>query len=392
MHPYESRFAAIFGTDYQAFSFWKGRVALYAILQSLGLRENDEVIVPGYTCVVVPNAIRYAGAKPVYADIADGHFNLDPASVRARITSRTRALIAQHTYGIPADMRSLQAIAEEHELALIEDCAHVLPGSKYQNRLLGSFGIASFFSSQWSKPYTTGLGGMVVTHDSELAERLKEIQITFDKPSPIQAVQLRIQYALYRRFFKPRIYWYSQTALHTLSELGIFLGSSNSTELTGKKPSDVRWRMGDFQQRVGLAHIDNLEVNLSHRQTLSRYYSDTLPGHGWHFNGHFNGQEAILLRFPLEVKNKPLVLKESSRAGIELGSWFETPLHPLPLVDHHLVDYRLGSCPVAESTASRVINLPLHERVTPSDAEKIVQFILSTASPTPCYTERLAEG
>jgi dTDP-4-amino-4,6-dideoxygalactose transaminase len=150
--------------------------------------------------------------------------------------------------------------------------------------------------------------------------------------------------------------------------------------------------MGDFQQRVGLGHMDKLEVNLSHRQTLSRYYSEALPSHGWHFNGYFNGQETILLRFPLEVRNKLLVLKESARAGIELGSWFETPLHPLPLADHHLVDYRLGSCPVAESTASRVINLPLHERVTPTDADRIVQFVLSTASPTPYYTERLAES
>ena len=381
MHPYESRFSAIFGNDYHAFSFWKGRVALYAILQSMDLQENDEVILPGYTCVVVPNAIRYAGAKPVYAEIASGHFNLDPASVRACITSRTRALIVQHTYGIPADVQSLQAIAEEHQLPLIEDCAHVLPGSKYQNRLLGSFGNASFFSSQWSKPYTTGLGGMVITHDGELAARLKRIQATFDKPSAIHNAQLQIQYALYRRFFKPQLYWHSQKALHALSQLGIFVGSSSSTELTGEKPSDVRWRMGAFQQRVGLAQMDNLEMNLSHRQALSRYYSEALHRHGWRFDGHLNCRETILLRFPLEVQNKDRVLKEASSAGIELGSWFETPLHPLSLSDHHLIDYKLGSCPVAESTASKVINLPLHERVTRSDADRIVQFVVSHASP-----------
>jgi perosamine synthetase len=381
MNPYETRFAALFGSDYYAMSVWKGRAALYAILQALDLKESDEVIVPGYTCVVVANAVRYAGAKPVYADIAPGEYNLNPASVEERITPNTRAMIVQHTYGIPADIASLQSIAYKYQLCLIEDCAHVLVGSRQQGRLLGSFGEAAFFSFQWSKPYTTGLGGMVITHDNELAERLKRIDTTFDKPSAIHNAQLRIQYALYRRFFKPKMYWYSQTALRALSKLGIFLGSSSSKELTGKKPSDARWRMGAFQQRVGLAHMDNLEVNLSHRQSLSRYYSETLPSHGWRFNGHLNCRESILLRFPLEVQNKHRVLKEASRTGIELGSWFETPLHPLSLADHHLVDYQVGSCPVAEATAARVINLPLHQRVSQSDADRIVRFVFLHCSP-----------
>jgi perosamine synthetase len=383
MVDYEARFASIFGARYHAFSFWKGRVALYAIMQSMALREHDEVILPGYTCVVVANAIRYAGAKPVYVDIAPRGFNLNPASVRERITSHTRALIVQHTYGIPADVRSLQAIAQEHRLELIEDCAHVLPGSIYDGQLLGSFGKAAFFSSQWSKPYTTGLGGVTITHDGELAERLEKIQVKFQKPPLLQYTQLQFQYALYRKFFRPKLYWYGQKSLHALSKVGLFVGSSSSSELTGEKPSDFCWRMGAFQQRVGLAQMDNLEVNLSHRQALSRYYAETFQRHGWRFDDHLNCRETILLRFPLEVENKTRLLKESAHAGIELGSWFETPLHPLPLADHHLVDYQLGSCPVAESTANKVVNLPLHERVSLSDADRIVQFVLSHASSTP---------
>ncbi|MPZ76503.1 MAG: hypothetical protein GEU77_08255 [Deltaproteobacteria bacterium] len=381
MQPYESRFSAIFGADHYAFSFWKGRAALYAILQSMELSDDDEVILPGYTCVVVANAIRYAGAKPIYADIEQGGFNLNPASVKERITSKTRALIVQHTYGIPADVRSLQAIAEEHGLKVIEDCAHVLPGSKYQGELLGSFGTASFFSSQWSKPYTTGLGGMAITRDRELAERLTRTHATFDKPPLRQNAQLQIQYALYQSLFKPKLYWYSQKSLHALSRLGIFVGSSNTKELTGEKPADVGWRMGAFQQRVGLARIDDLKPNVSHRQSLSGYYSDLLRRHGWPIYDHRDAGAITLLRYPLQVENKKDLLEWSSRAGIELGSWFETPLHPVALADHHLMDYRLGLCPVAESTAGKVINLPLHERVTRSDADRITQFVLSHSSP-----------
>src|ERR1700704_928818 len=103
MQPYENRFANVFGPGYYAFGFWKARVALYAILKALHLKETDEVVLPGYTCVVVPKSVRYAGANPVYADIAPRNFNIDPHSAAERITSRTRVLIAQHTYGIPAE-------------------------------------------------------------------------------------------------------------------------------------------------------------------------------------------------------------------------------------------------------------------------------------------------
>ncbi len=383
MEPYESRFAALFGADYRASSFWKGRTALYAILQSLELRPNDEVIVPGYTCVVVANAIRHTGAKPVYADIARGTFNLDPASVETRLTARTRALIVQHTYGIPADLRSLQAIAEERRVDLIEDCAHVLPGSKYQDKLLGSFGKAAFFSSQWSKPYTTGLGGMALTQDGELAARLKRIQVSFEKPALLQDFQLQVQYMLYRKLFKPKLYWQSQKLLHMLSRLGILVGSSAAKELIGEAPSDLRWKMGAFQQRVGLGQIGDskIEMNSAHRQTLSRFYCETLGRQGWRFDDRLSSGATCLLRFPLEVTAKARLLNDSRSAAIELGSWFETPLHPLRLQDHYLVDYQLGSCPVAESSASKVINLPLHERVTATDADRIARFVFSQSAP-----------
>src|SRR5262245_5582390 len=130
MQQYEASFAAVFGPNYSAFSFWKARVALYALLKALQLEESDEVILPGYTCVVVPNAVRFSGAQPVYADIAKGQYNLDPESVEQRITPRTRALIIQHTYGVPAEVKALARIAAKHKLVTIEDCAHVLLGSR----------------------------------------------------------------------------------------------------------------------------------------------------------------------------------------------------------------------------------------------------------------------
>jgi dTDP-4-amino-4,6-dideoxygalactose transaminase len=379
MHPYEARFAAMFGEGFHAFAFWKGRIALYAILKALDLTEHDDVLLPGYTCVVVPNAVRYTGATAIYADIASDGYNLDPVSVEQRITPRTRALIVQHTYGIPADIGALSALARKHRLSMVEDCAHVLPGSRYRGRLLGAYGRAAFFSFQWSKPYTSGLGGMVITQDQGLAERLQDIQKSFVDPPRLEVLKLQLQYALYQRLFRPRLYWLSRRALHLLSAVGVLVGSSSSAELTGKTPADLRWRMSEFQEGEGCSHLLRLEDNEAHRRHLTQFYSDVLREHRWPAGHGLDAESPTLLRYPLLVANKAILLEMARRAGIELGSWFETPLHPLPLSDHHLAAYQIGSCPVAESTAAGVVNLPLHSRVTRSEAEKIVVFILAQA-------------
>ena len=380
MQPYEVHFARLFGNDYYAFGFWKARVALYAILKALTLRPGDEVISPAYTCVVVPNSIRYTGATPVYADIAPGNYNVDPMSVERKITPRTRIVLAQHTYGIPADVETLQAVTEPRGLILIEDCAHVLLGSTYRGKPMGSLGRAAFFSSQWSKPYTTGLGGMALTRDPELARRLKEIQSEIQPPPRSKVLQLRLQYGLFRRFFRPQLYWRSQAFLHKLSRLGLFVGSSNLTELSGEKPTDFDWNMSAFQYRAGLAQLIKLEENSAHRKNLTRYYLASLRDRHWPIE-NLPSDGATLLRVPVAVQRKDELLDQARSAGIELGSWFETPLHPLPLAQHTAINYMPGDCPVAESAARHVVNLPLHERVKHDDAEQVIQFILSHASP-----------
>jgi perosamine synthetase len=382
MQPYETRFAGVFGPDFYAFGFWKARVALYAILQALHLKVADEVVVPGYTCVVVPNSVRYVGAKPIYADITPGKFNVDPDSVAKRITYHTRVIIAQHTYGIPAEMDSLRAIAQQRGLVLVEDCAHVLLGSTYKENLLGSLGQAAFFSFQWSKPYTTGLGGMAVTRDPELAGRLRQIQHQCQLPPLSKDLQLQFQYALFRRFFKPTLYWWSQNALRMLSRIGLFVGSSNLQELTGPKPDDFGWKMSSFQNRVGLEQLGQLEENSAHRENLTKYYLDSLCRLSWPVDECADFADMTLLRLPLAVANKSEVLDEARKAGVEIGSWFESPLHPLTLDQHDAIEYKLGSCPVAESAAQHVVNLPLHSRVSGDEAEKIMRFIASRAAPT----------
>ncbi len=108
---FERRFAQQLGNGVNASAFWKGRVAFFAILRALGVGPGHEVIVPGFTCVVVPNAVRLAGAAPIYADVEPGGYNLDPRRAAEIVSPRTRAVVIQHSFGIPAQIDALLDLA-----------------------------------------------------------------------------------------------------------------------------------------------------------------------------------------------------------------------------------------------------------------------------------------
>jgi perosamine synthetase len=373
---YERRFAALIAPEASAFAFWKGRVALYAILRALDVGPGDEVIVPGFTCVVVPNAIRLTGASPVYADIADGGYNVDPARVAAAITPRTRAVVMQHSFGLPAAADQLREIAGAHGLRIIEDCAHALGGT-LGGRTLGTLGDASFFSFQWSKPYTTGLGGMAVTRDPELAARLRDHQSRCSAPPLTARAQLYAQYQAYVRLFSPKLYWRAQGILRTVSRVGLFVGSSSVAELKGELPSDHTWLMAGFQQSTGERLIGTLPARDAHARALAGRYASHLDAGGWPTPELT--EESRLLRYPLMVGNKEALLDLAREKRIELGSWFETPLHPVPLEQHAVFGYAVGDCPNAERAAERIVNLPLHARVAPDEADRIARFVVRHA-------------
>ena len=155
---FEKRVADLLGVKY-AFTFSAGRMALYAILEALDIGDGDEVIIPGYTCVVVPAAIIYSGAKPVYVDISEKDYNIDVAKIEAKITDRTKAIIAQYTYGNPCNIGIIRQICHRHNLVLIEDCAHTL-GTFDKDTMLGTMGDVAFFSTDHTKFISTSVGGV----------------------------------------------------------------------------------------------------------------------------------------------------------------------------------------------------------------------------------------
>ena len=170
---FERRFAAYHGASH-GIALANGTLSLEIALAASGIRPGDEVIVPPITFVASASAIARVGAAPVFVDIDSETINLDPAAVAAAITERTRAIMAVHFAGCPADLDSLAALCERHGLVMIEDCAHA-HGAEWRGRRVGGFGAFGSFSFQASKNMTAGEGGILITNNSELTERARAI-------------------------------------------------------------------------------------------------------------------------------------------------------------------------------------------------------------------------
>ena len=376
LRKYEDAFARLFDVSH-AFAFWKGRVALYAILKAMAVGPGDEVILPGYTCVMNVNPIKYLGAKPVYVDIEPDTFNINIELLEEKISANTKVIIAQHTYGYPCRMDAIMSIADKRRIAVLEDCCLAL-GSKYKGKLVGTFGKAAYFSFQWNKPYTTGLGGMAITGDAKLAERIESLRANeMCSPSRKEVMMLWAQFVAYRLFIYPRTTALAQSVFRYLTTKGAVVGSSSRAEFEPIMARDFFKDMSSLQARLGFVRIQKIEQNISYRKKMAELYDQLLEEKGWKARFYDRQlSEPVMVRYPVRIAQKHRALSEAARAGIELGSWFECPLHPIetPLA---VYDYEVGMCPEAEKASNEVVNLPLHPRVDERTAKKTVEFVTS---------------
>ncbi|MDH5691081.1 MAG: DegT/DnrJ/EryC1/StrS family aminotransferase [Candidatus Bathyarchaeota archaeon] len=174
VEKFETMLAEYVGKKY-AVAFNSGTSALHAMLLAYGIKEGDEVIVPSFTFIATANSVLFANAKPVFADIEGKTCGLDPEDVKERITGKTKAIMPIHYGGSACRIRELKEIAEDHKLLLLEDAAESL-GAKVDEKRVGSFGDAAMFSFCGNKVITTGEGGMIVTDQRDVYERLKLIR------------------------------------------------------------------------------------------------------------------------------------------------------------------------------------------------------------------------
>lgn len=230
---FERQIAALLGVPY-AVATTSGTTAIFLALAAVGVGAGDEVIVPDMTFIATANAVKLTGANPVLVDVQRSDFNVDPAAIARAITSRTKAIVPVHVSGRGADMPSIRSLAERFQLRIIEDAAEAL-GSLQDGRALGTLGDAGCFSFSPNKTITTGQGGMVVTGDESIYQRLKQLK---DHGRPIRGT-----------------------------------GGDDEHPTLG-----YNFKLTNLQAAMGLAQLEQFQMRLAHQRDVYEIYRTELEG------------------------------------------------------------------------------------------------------------------
>lgn len=359
------------GDNGHVFFYWKGRIALYALLKSMGIGKGDEVILPAFSCVVVPNAILYIGATPVYVDIEPDSYNASFKNIEAKVSPKTKLIICQNTFGLSVDVDAITDYAQRKGIYTIEDCTHGFGGS-YNNKPNGSWCDAAFYSTQWNKPFSTGIGGISLLNNLKLQDKLEAINAGLIKPSFTEVQMLSALIFIRKNLVSTSNYWLLLKLYRWLSKYKLVIGSSGGDEITGTAiPSGYFKAASNAQFREGIKNIKQLPEILERRKVNSKIYTDFLKLHNktyvnekWHNNHSF-------LKYPILVKNRHDFILKAEAAEIELGEWFCSPLHPVPETELYKWGMNISEFPVALNMSRHILNLPTDTM----NVEKVIAFI-----------------
>jgi UDP-4-amino-4,6-dideoxy-N-acetyl-beta-L-altrosamine transaminase len=320
-----------------------GTAALDVAVNSLGLGDGEVITTP-LTFVATAHAILYAGLRPVFADIQRDTFNIDPSDIERKITEKTRAVIYVDFAGHPCDIDEIRKIAGEHGLRMVEDAAHAL-GAEYRGRKVGSLADVTIFSFHPVKHITTGEGGMCVTSDDELAQRMRILRNHGIESSAIER-------------FGPRGKW-----VYDVKMLG------------------RNYRMTDFQAALGLSQLNRLEFFIKRREEIAKAYIEELSGvdgielpavkpyirHAWHIF-------TILVDRKI---NRDKFIESLRKKGIGAA------VHYPPIYSFTYYRERFGlrpeDFPVSEDVSSRTVTIPLFPRMSNEEVEIVVKVLKETA-------------
>jgi perosamine synthetase len=325
---FEASFTQLTGIEH-AIAVSSGTAGLHLAMLALGIGAGDEVIVPSFTFIAAANAIRYVGATPVFVDIDRATLNLSPSAVERSINQRTRAILAVHTFGVPADMSGLVLLAERHNLSLIEDACEAL-GASIGSQPVGSFGDVAVFAFYPNKQITTGEGGMIVTRDGRLAAHMRSLRNQGRTPSDS---------------------WLQHT------EIG------------------YNYRLSEIACTLGIGQMRRIDSILARREEIARFYRqhlctepgltlpiDEIPGIriSWFVY-------VIRLADAFTQQNREQVIHDLEQEGIGCARYF-APIHlqaayaDLPVADN---------LAITESVAARTIALPFFNRINDSQIEAV---------------------
>lgn len=322
---FERAFAEYTGANH-ATAVSNGTVAIHLALEALGIGPGDEVIVPTLTYIASVNTILQTGATPVFVDSLESTWQIDPQDVIAKITPKTKAVMAVHLYGLPCDMDALTKICRDHGLSLVEDCAEAF-GTWYKGRHVGTFGDIATFSFFGNKTITTGEGGMVVARDKAVMDKAYHL-----KNQGVSQV---------------REYWHDIVAYN--------------------------YRMTNICAAIGLAQLEQAEEILAKKRQVAAWYREGLAG--LPLKTHDELPDTVhsfwMCSIVVDDASKRQALRDHLKlAGVETRPLFY-PSHTLP----HCATSQ--SFPVAESLAARGINLPSYPDLQKSQVGEICTLMAS---------------
>ena len=321
---FEKAFAKYVDVNYAA-SVSNGTVAIHLALVTLGIGEGDEVIVPTFTYIASANPILQVGATPVFVDSDETTWQMSADDIEQKITEKTRAIIVVHLYGHPCDMDRIMKIARKHDLFVIEDCAEAI-GSRYKGMYVGTFGDIGTFSFFGNKTITTGEGGMVVTNDATLYDRM---------------VHFKGQ-----GLAKYREYWHDTIGFN--------------------------YRMTNIQAAIGLAQLEQIDTFLEKKRQLAKWYTEFLKDLPVNILGESKDVYNSYWMVSLLVEKADL--RDELREYLKLNE-IETrptfyPIHTMPVYADKYNKHK-----VAERIASRGMNLPSYPSLTKEDVKYICDKI-----------------
>ena len=318
---FEEAFARYTGVEH-AIAVNSGTAALHVSLLANGIGQGDEVITSSFSFIATGNSILATGARPVFADIRPDTFNIDPDSILEKITPKTRAIMPVHLYGQSADMQAIMEIAEDHDLAVIEDACQA-HGAGLNGKRVGSFGTGAF-SFYPTKNMTTSEGGMITTDDVQVAEKARMIRAHGSK----------------------------QRYMH---------------ELMG-----YNYRMTDIAAAIGLVQLGRIEEFNSARQKNASVLSDGLRDLDYITTPVVReGCEHVYHQYTVRTENRDTLADYLKDNGVGCGIYYPIPIHQQPL--YRDLSYT-DDLPETEKAAGEVLSLPVH----PALDEKDIEYIITT--------------
>lgn len=343
---FEEAVADYVGTSYGV-AVSSGTAALHAAMYALGIGPGDEVIVPPMTFAATANCVVFQGATPVFADVEPETLLIDPEQVRAKVSDRTKAVIAVDYAGQPCDYDALRQICSDHSLALVADSCHAL-GAAYKGRKVGTLADLTVFSFHPVKHITTGEGGMVVTGNSDFAKRMRSFRnhgITSDhKQRAVEGT------------------WY-----YEMVDLG------------------YNYRITDFQCALGISQLKKLPDWLTRRRKLAKRYDESLVG----IRGilplkvnTFNQHAYHLYVVRLDCEHLKMGRAEVFNALRERN--IGVNVHYIPVHLHPFYRQRFttdsGMCPAAEKAYEEILSLPMFPQMSDGDVDYVIGALTDVLS------------